>query len=122
LNTSPLRINERTHIACYKHVLDLTLFPSNVGGTRILLFTVSAFHERFISESERHPHQSSGSFIGNSKYLSLPRDIFIFLVQSTLSADAQVGIGLSLWQDLANGMDSSDEEEGQKDDIRRRLR
>jgi len=36
--------------------------------------------------------------------------------------DAQVGIGLSLLQDLANGMDSSDEDEDEEDDIRRRLR
>jgi len=36
------------------------------------------------------------------------------------SADAQFGIGLSLLQDLANGIDSSDEDE--EDDIWRRLR
>ena len=37
------------------------------------------------------------------------------------SADTQVGIGLSLLQDLANGMDSSDEEQHEYDDVRRRL-
>jgi len=38
------------------------------------------------------------------------------------SADAQVGIGLSLLQDLANGMHSSDKDEDEENDIRRRLR
>jgi len=38
------------------------------------------------------------------------------------SADAQVGIGLSLLQDPANGMDSSGEDEDKENNIRWRLR
>jgi len=38
------------------------------------------------------------------------------------SDDAQVGIGLSLLQDLANGMDSSDEDEAAAAQVRRRPR
>ena len=50
-------------------VPDLALFhSSNVVDTRSLLFTVSTFHcERLVTESERHPRRSSGSFTRNSK-------------------------------------------------------
>ena len=50
--------------------IDLALFPSNVGDTRIRLLAVSTFHERLIrdSESKRHTHQPSTSFNRNSNY------------------------------------------------------
>jgi len=70
-----------THVASYGHVPYVALFSSsNVVDIRVLLFTISTFHEQLVAESERHQDQSSGSFICNSKYLSLLCVILIVLV------------------------------------------
>ena len=107
-NTSPLRINKR-----------VTTSPP-VGASQTLpslpLAVSSSRNPSSTNDTPTNPPVPSSATPNTS--LSFASSSY----DHRSSADAQIGIGLSLLQDLANGMDSSDEDEDEADEVRRRLR
>ena len=105
-NTSLLRINKRVP----------TLSPVGTSQIPPALSIASSSSRNLPSTNDTPTNPPAHSS-------TTPNTTHSFASSSYRSpADAQVGIGLSLLQDLTNGKDLSDEDEDKDDKIRRRLR
>jgi len=124
-NISPLRIYKRMPTSPPVGATQTTPYSPPPSSS-----TLTSPHAQATS-SINHPEVSAPGFIANHTHplappSSVPPDTlrsFASLVSGQLSSDdAQVGIGLLLLQDLANGMDSLDEDEAGAAQVWRRLR